>query len=382
MKDFTFYNPTRMEFGKDKENNMGQYVSEYGLKKVLVVYGSERVKKNGLFGRVTTSLKEKGIEFVEIGGVVSNPLLSKVYEAIELAKKENVDGIIAVGGGSVLDSVKAISAGAKYDGDVWDFFIGKAAVQAALPLFSVLTLAATGSEMNCGAVVTNDETKEKFALFGLPLYPTIAVINPELMATVSDEYLAYSAVDIIAHCLDTYLTATTIPTINLALYENIMKRVMETTDTLLADPSDYDARAEFAWASTMALNGVTWVGNEGATFDSHMIGHALSALHNVPHGASLSLALPAWMQWEKERNMERFQRFAKEMFSTDNVDDAIDQLEAWFKKINSPTTLSEMDIPADAIPAIAENAYGNAQAWGMTNKYKLQDIQNILESAK
>lgn len=196
MKEFTFFNPTRIEFGNGKENNIGQYIDEYGCKTVLVVYGSERIKRNGLFDKVTNSLKESKIEFVEIGGVVSNPLLSKVNEAIAVAKEKKVDAVLGIGGGSVLDSVKAIAAGTRYDGDVWDFYAGKADVQDALPLFAIMTLAATGSEMNPFSVVTNDDTKEKPALHSPFLFPKISVISPELMASVPDNYLAYSAVDI------------------------------------------------------------------------------------------------------------------------------------------------------------------------------------------
>lgn len=197
MKAFTYYNPTRIEFGAGKEKNIGQYIVEYGIKKVLIVYGSERIRQTGLFDTVAESLTQNGISFEALGGVQSNPVLTKVYEGIAIAKAKNVDAVLAVGGGSVLDSSKAIAAGAKYDGDVWDFFIGKAIPGKALKIFDIMTLAATGSEMNNYAVVTNEKTRQKLSLAGPTTYPTVSVINPELQATVTNDYLAYSASDIL-----------------------------------------------------------------------------------------------------------------------------------------------------------------------------------------
>lgn len=381
MKEFTFFNPTRIEFGKRKEKNIGQYIKEFGLKKVLVVYGSERIKKNGLFDRVACSLKENQIDFIEIGGVVSNPLLSKVYEAINLAKEHQVDCVLAVGGGSVLDSVKTIAAGAKYDGDVWDFYIGKAVIQDSLPLFSIMTLAATGSEMNQCAVVTNDKTKEKPVIMSPLIFPKVSVVNPELMATVTKDYLAYSAVDVFAHCLDLYFTATHLPNFNKALLESILRTVMTTTETLLENPEDYNARAEFAWASSIALCGLTFTGAEGNSYDTHMIEHAMSALFNVAHGAGLAVVLPAWMKWHNKKNPAQYERFAKEIFGVEGILEGISQLETWFRKIGVPVKLAEVKIPREAISDIADNAYGFATMLGINELYPKETIVEILELA-
>lgn len=379
MRDFTFFNPTRIEFGKDKENNIGDYVTEYGIDSVLILYGSERIVRNGLMGRVTSSLEKKNITFETFGGVVSNPLLSHVYKAINFAKEKNLKAIIAVGGGSVLDSAKAIAAGAKYDGDVWDFFINKAAVKESLPVFSIMTLAATGSEMNAYGVVTNDDTKEKFALTAPSLFPKVSVINPTLMATVTPDYLAYSAVDIFAHCLDLYFSAEYLPEFSANLIENILQTVMRTTDTLLKEPDHYDARGEFAWASTMALNGNTFVGAEGQNFPNHMVEHAMSALYNVAHGAGLAVVLPAWMTWFKDQRPQRFERFAQKMFNTNDVNEGIQKLASWFSQIGAPITLQEAQIPVDAIDALADNAFGLAKAWGLDALYSREDIVDILK---
>ena len=185
MENFSFYNPTKIEFGKDKEKNIGKYLSAYNIKKVLLVYGSQRVKKDGLFDSVTNSLKENSIEFIEFGGVISNPILGTIQDAIKIAKKENIEAVLSVGGGSVLDSSKTIAVGTLYDGDVWDFFVGKKVIEDALPIFDIITLAATGSEMNGYAVVTNEKTKQKLSIWSSCIYPKVSVINPELQKSVS-----------------------------------------------------------------------------------------------------------------------------------------------------------------------------------------------------
>lgn len=379
MENFSFCNPTQIEFGKEKEKNIGEYISLAGVKKVLLCFGSDRIKKDGLFEIVTKSLIEKGIQFVEFGGIVSNPLLSKVYEGVILAKENNVDAILSVGGGSVLDSSKAIAAGALYEGDVWDFFIGKNTPTDALPIFDILTMAATGSEMNCGGVVTNDNTLEKFAIQSPLLYPKVSVINPELMHTVSKDYLVYSASDIIAHCIEGYFTANVQPTFINRQIEAIIKTVMETTEILITNPKDYDARAQFAWAATNALNGLTYVGTSGFSYPNHMIEHTLSALHNVAHGAGLSVVMPAWMKWYCNKNEKQFTRFAKEIFGLNTAKEGIDALEAWFNKVGTPTKLSQFNITK--LDAIIENALGNAAYFGVKEIYTKEVLTEILESA-
>ena len=381
MRDFTFYNPTRIEFGKGKEGNIGQYVKEFGVTSVLILYGSDRIKKDGLFDRVTASLERQSIGFEAVGGVISNPVISLVRDAVKIVKENNLQGIVAVGGGSVLDSAKAITAGAKYEGDVWDFFIGKAVVEKAIPVFSIMTLAATGSEMNPYGVVTNEETKQKYAIGSPLLFPKVSVINPELQATVTPDYLAYSAVEIFAHCLDLYFSAKFFPDYNAALVENLLEVVMRTTEVLLKNPDDYDARSEFAWAATMALNGNTFTGVEGNTYDTHMIEHAMGALYNVPHGAGLAVVLPAWMTSIKNEMPERFERFARKMFGSDDADAGIARLTEWFSSIGAPVTFAQANLSVDDVDPIAENAFGNAKLWGMDQMYPKERIAEILKLA-
>jgi len=382
MRNFSYHNPTRIEFGTWKEESIGQYISGYGVTKVLIVYGSERIKQTGLFDKVIKSLTDNGISFESLGGVQSNPLLSKVYEGIELAKATGVEAVLAVGGGSVLDSSKSIAAGAVYEGDVWDFFTYKAVPNNALKIFDIMTLAATGSEMNNYAVVTKDETKEKFSLAGAATYPTVSVINPELQATVGNDYLAYSASDIFAHSLDMYLSATYLPEYMAGYVENILKTVMRTTEILLKDAANYEARAEFAWAATQALNFTTFCGVENNRFDTHFLEHTLSAEYNIAHGAGLSIIMPAWMQWQKEFLPQRFEQFAKNMFNVEDADAGIQALRNWYSKIGAPVTLKEGNIPEKDIPMLVDKLSVVAGIWGAEALYTKEMITTVLENAR
>lgn len=381
MVDFIYHNPAKIVFGKNKESFIGAEVKPFGVKKVLLCYGSERIKSDGLYKKVTDSLSKEGIAWVELGGIVSNPKLSKVKEGIALAQQQSIDGILAVGGGSVLDSAKTIAVGALVKNDVWDFFIGKATIEKALPVFAVMTLAATGSEMNGFAVVSNDETKQKYSIQSAHIYPKVSVLNPELTKSVPNDYLAYSAVDIIAHVIEGYFTANTQPHFQSRMVEGIVKTVMESTEILLQNPEDYNARAEFMWAATQALNGSTTAGTNPSGFPNHMIEHSLSALFNIAHGAGLAIVIPAWMQWYKNQNHTQFERFSKEIFGLNSVDEGILALKNWFAKIGAPVSLEEASIRKDEIANIANNAAQTAVLWGMGDIYTQYAIEDILHNA-
>jgi NADP-dependent alcohol dehydrogenase len=374
MENFSFCNPTQIEFGRDKEKNIGKYISQNGVKKVLLVYGSKRVIEDGLFDVVIKSLKENGVDFIAFGGVVSNPILGTIKNAIKIAKDEKVDGVLSLGGGSVLDSSKAIAVGTLYDSDVWDFFLGKEQIKKALPIFDIITLAATGSEMNGYAVVTNEKTKQKFSIWSPLVYPKVSVINPELQKSVSKEYLVYSATDIIAHTIEGYFTAKIQPKYMSRQVENIIKTVIETTEILIKNPDDYNARGEFAWAATNALNGTTTVGTAGFSFPNHLIEHALSALYNVPHGAGLSVVIPAWAKWYYKENEAQFIRFAKEIFGKNTALEGIEALESWFNKIGTPTRLNQFGLDKSNISDIIENL-------SYQNDIGKDDLENILINA-
>lgn len=381
MENFTYYNPTRIEFGRGAEHNIGKHIKKDGIKKVLLCYGSERIKSDGLFDAVKKSLDENSISFVEAGGVVSNPLISKVRSSITIARENKVEAILSVGGGSVLDSSKAVAAGFYYDGDVWDLFTRKGEITNALSIYDIITLAATGSEMNSGAVVTNDETKEKFFIDAVSIFPKVSAVNPVLMQSVPTNYLVYSATDIIAHSIEGYFTASIQPNLQSRIVEAIINTVKETTAILLSNPDDYDARAEFAWASTLALNGVTTSGTGGAQSPNHMIEHSLSAIFNVPHGAGLSVVIPAWMKWYNKQNTKQFERFADKIFGLSTADEGIAELEKWFNKIGTPTRLSQLNITKDDIPTIVDNVLKNAKLFGMDDVYTKDVIKTILELA-
>lgn len=374
MENFSFCNPTQIEFGKDKEKNIGKYISQNGVKKVLLVYGSKRVIEDGLFDIVAKSLKENGVDFIAFGGVVSNPILGTIQNAIKIAKDEQVDGVLSLGGGSVLDSSKAIAVGTLYDSDVWDFFLGKEQIKKALPIFDIITLAATGSEMNGYAIVTNEKTKQKFSIWSPLVYPKVSVINPELQKSVSKEYLVYSATDVIAHTIEGYFTAKVQPKYMSRQVENIIKTVMETTDILIKNPDDDSARGEFAWAATNALNGTTTVGTSGFSFPNHLIEHALSALYNVPHGAGLSVVIPAWAKWYYKQNEAQFIRFAKEIFGKNTALEGIEALESWFNKIGTPTRLNQFGLDKSNISDIIENL-------SYQNDIEKDDLEKILSNA-
>ena len=374
MENFSFCNPTQIEFGRDKEKNIGKYISQNGVKKVLLVYGSKRVIEDGLFDVVEGSLKENNIEFTAFGGVVSNPILGTIQNAIKIAKDEQIDGILSLGGGSVLDSSKAIAVGTLYDSDVWDFFLGKEQIKKALPIFDIITLAATGSEMNGYAVVTNEKTKQKFSIWSPLIYPKVSVINPELQKSVSKEYLVYSATDIIAHCIEGYFTAKVQPKYMSRQVENIIKTVIETTEILIKNPDDYSTRGEFAWAATNALNGTTTVGTAGFSFPNHLIEHSLSALYNVPHGAGLSVVIPAWAKWYYKENEAQFIRFAKEIFGKNTALEGIEALESWFNKIGTPTRLNQFGLDKSNISDIIENL-------SFQDEITKKDLELILNNA-
>jgi len=381
MENFTYFTPTTIEFGSDKEQLIGQYLDGHNIKKVLLCYGSERIKRDGLFHIVSKSLAEKGIELVEFGGIASNPIISKVREAITIVRKNGVDAILSVGGGSVLDSSKAIAAGCKYEGDVWDLFIGKAAIQSALPVFAILTLAATGSEMNNIAVVTNEETREKLFIASPDSFPKVSILNPSLMQGVPRDYLVYSASDVISHVIEPYFTATVQPKLLSRLSEALINTVIETTETLLANPSDLLARGEFAWAATQAQNGLIFTGSSGFSYPNHAIEHALSALFNVPHGAGLSVIMPAWMKWFHDRNNTQFERFARNVFGVSTAEQGIAALEAWFEKIGTPTRLAQLGIKENDLPMVTENVLGNVRIFGLADLYTREVVENILKKA-
>lgn len=381
MRDFNYKVPTEIIFGKDKENEIGKVLKRDQVKKVLFVYGTSSIKNTGLYDKVIKNLNESSIEYVEYSGIKSNPRLSEVNNAKDLGIKENVEAVLAVGGGSVMDSGKAIAAAISHNCNAWDFYTGTT-IKNALPIYNIVTLAATASEMNTGFVITNEDTQEKLGMGGPACYPKVSIMNPALTATVPANYTAFSAVDIIAHTIEGYLTCSYVTNLINRFKESIVKTVIETTENILVNPDDYDARAEFMWAATVALNGSTSLGMDGVSFPNHMIEHGLSAVTDIPHGAGLSIIIPAWMKWYKDNNPGQFQRFAKEIFKKDTVDEGIDALEKWFESIGAPIRLSDYNIEGDQFDLIAEKAFKQATMWGIQTDYTKEKILEILKLAK
>ena len=383
MKNFVFHNPTKIIFGKDTIPSIGSETAALG-KKALMIFGRGSIMKNGIYGLVTKSLQDAGLTVIEHGGVRSNPVLSHVQQGIALAKEHKIDVIVAVGGGSVIDSAKAIAAGALVEHDVWKFFIGKKSIKEALPLTSVLTLAASGSEMNSGMVVTNEQTNQKFGFGNKLLHPRVSILDPTATFSVPPDYSAYGAVDAIAHVLEYYFT-TREPYTPVQDYfmEGLVISCMDSCDRVLQNLNDYDARADLMWAATLALNGLTGAGLGKVGFPMHMIEHSLSALYNVAHGAGLSVVIPGWMVYQAQQTPEKFAQFAERVFgissgSTEEKSTAgIQALRSWFEKAKSPTSLTSLRISKRDIPVIAENAVALAKVWGM-KEYTAKKIEEIL----
>lgn len=386
MKNFVFHNATKLIFGEGTISKIGEEIKKEGIKKVLIHYGGGSIKKNGVYEQVINSLKENNIEWVEVSGVKPNPRLSKVYEGIKVAKDNNVEGILAVGGGSVIDSAKAIAGGYYYDGDIWDAYSGKYAISKALPLFTVLTLSATGSEMNGNSVITKEETKQKWSTSSKALYPKVSIIDPTVQYTLPTNQTVNGAVDAISHVMEFYFDGTSGNEIQSQLAEGIIRTVINSTEILLENPKDYDARSNLAWSATLALNGLLGAGSSGGDWASHALEHSVSALFDIAHGAGLAIIFPAWLEYVKNENIDRFDRFAKEIFSIDTGNPGIDAnlgiqaLKEWYKKIGQPISLKEIGAKEEDIERLVENAV-QMSPMGKLKKLEEKDIREIYKIA-
>ncbi|MGB9667598.1 MAG: iron-containing alcohol dehydrogenase [Thermosulfidibacteraceae bacterium] len=377
MLNFVYFNPTKVYFGKNILDKLPKELSKYG-KKVLFVYGQSSIKRIGLYDRIIDLLKD--FEIIEHGGVKPNPVLTHTREGIKKAKEHKVDVILAVGGGSVIDEAKAIAIGALSDRDVWDYFEGKAIVEKALPIITVLTMVGTGSEMNSGFVITNEEKKAKFGFRAEPVFPKVSFLDPTLTFTIPPDQTAYGAVDAFTHVSEVYWNKTN-PDVDITngIMESIMKSIVKWSKVAVLEPGNYRARAELMWCSSLALSGITWCGVGGLSLPAHMIEHSLSALYDIAHGAGLAIVTPGWMKYMKEKRKTTLLQFAKNVFSKDSVDEGILAFENWLKEIGCPTRLSEVNIPEKDIPEIAKNAYELAKVWNMAEEYPVETIEEILK---
>lgn len=332
MINFTFYSPTEFVFGKNTDAQVGQLAKKYSANRVLVIYGGGSAVKSGLLQRVLTSLEAEGIAHVELGGIQPNPTDDKVREGIALARQENTDFILAVGGGSVIDTAKTIACGVKYDGDFWDFFIGKAPVQAALPLGVVLTIPAAGSEGSGNAVITNTTTQQKLGIkHPMILRPKFSVMNPELTMTLPAWQTASGICDMMVHILERYFTNTPNTEVGDRMCEGVLMACINEGRKVMKNPQDYDARANIMWCGMVAHNGTCGVGCE-EDWNGHQMEHEISALYNVTHGAGLAVVTPAYMTYMAEHNPKRMVQFAERVFGVTEDDIDPTALEFYDKK--------------------------------------------------
>ncbi len=359
MENFEFYSPTRIIFGRGTEEKAGELAREYG-KKVLLHYGGGSIKKYGLYDRVVQSLREAGVDFMELGGVEPNPRLGLVQEGIRICRENNIDFILAVGGGSVIDSAKAISLGVPYQGDVWDFFMGKALPEKNLPVGVVLTIPAAGSEASNSVVITKEEGLLKRSCNNDINRPVFAIMNPEISFTLPPYQTASGIVDMMAHIMERYFTHQTDVGLTDGLCESLLKAIIKNALIVMEEPENYNVRAELMWAGTLAHNGIVGTGRIG-DWASHAIEHELSALYDVAHGAGLAVVFPAWMLYVYKHNINRFAQFAVNVFNVDydyaspekTALEGIRQLKKFFQRIGMPTSLKELNIPTDSLEEMA-----------------------------
>ncbi len=362
MIDFTFNNTTKIVFGKDTELQVGELAAPYG-KKVLLHYGGGSIKKTGLYDRVVTALKASGFEVFELPGVKPNPRLSLVREGIRICREEGIDLILAVGGGSVIDSAKGIGVGVPYDGDVWDFYDGTGSPEASLPVATILTIPAAGSESSHGSVVTNEEGWLKRPCNSEKNYPVFSILNPELAFTLPQNQIANGTADILAHMIERYFTNVRHVDLTDRLLEGAMQNLIQHAPRVLASPQDYDAWAEVMWTGTVAHNNFLDTGRIG-DWGSHDIEHELSGIFDIAHGAGLAIIIPAWMKFVYTHDVNRFAQFAVRVFSVPmdfqepekTALEGIARLERHFRRMGMATRLSEVDITPASFEEMAVKA--------------------------
>ncbi|MDP4182831.1 MAG: iron-containing alcohol dehydrogenase [Bacillota bacterium] len=386
MENFTFYSPTYFAFGKDQENNTGKYVRRFGGNKVLIHYGGGSVVRSGLLDRVKNSLKEEGVGFVELGGVKPNPRSGLVYEGIDLCRKEKVDFVLAVGGGSAIDSAKAIAAGAVYDGDFWDYYQGKV-ITKALPIGTILTISAAGSEGSPDSVITNENGMYKRGASGEALRPAFSILNPALTQTLPQFQIACGITDIMAHLFERYFTTTKEVEVTDRMIEALLLTMIKEAPRVIQDPADYQAQANIMWAGMMAHNNSCGVGR-AQDWASHDIEHELSAIYDCAHGAGLAVVFPAWMTYNMKHDINRFAKLAVRVWGCqmdfeqpENTAKAgIAALKRFFISIGMPSNFSELGAKEADIEEMAKKAcYGDGRKGTIGGFVKLNenDVANI-----
>lgn len=366
MNNFIFYSPTEFVFGKESENNVGKLVTKYGATKVLIVYGGGSVVRSGLLSRIKDNLTHSSVSYVELGGVQPNPVDTKVYEGIELCRCEAPDFILAVGGGSVIDTAKAIAAGVPYHGDFWDFYIQKASVKQALNIGVVLTIPAAGSEGSGNSVITKSETQQKLSI-RVPelLRPRFAIMNPELTYTLPPYQTASGIADMMAHIMERYFNNTTDTEVTDRLCEGLLKAIITEAPKVIQNPNDYGSRANIMWSGMIAHNGICGVGCD-EDWASHFMEHEVSAIYNVTHGAGLAVIFPAWMTWMATHHAKKIAQFANRVWDISESNDekdmalqAVAHLKQFFTSIGLPVNFNQLGIPHPNINLLVEKLHNN-----------------------
>ncbi|MCR5798040.1 MAG: iron-containing alcohol dehydrogenase [Eubacterium sp.] len=388
MDNFNFYSPTEFVFGRGRENECGECVKRYGGSKVLVHYGSQSAVKSGLIDRVRKSLAASGIEFVELGGVQPNPRDTLIYKGIEICKKEGVDFILSVGGGSCIDSSKAIAIGTLYDGDFWDFYGTGKPVERALPIGTILTIAAAGSEGSGASVVTKEEGMLKRDVGSDKIRPRFSILNPELTTTLPPYQTACGATDIMAHIFERYFTNTKEVEVTDRLCEGLLLTMIKETPRVMKEPDNYEARANIMWAGTVAHNDIVGVGRS-QDWSSHVIEHELSGLYDCAHGAGLAVVMPAWMEFAYKHDVMRFAQVATRVWGCEMnfADPEVTALEGiacfrrFLKSIGMPINFEELDAKEEDIPILVEKlGLGDGKKPGFVD-LSSADVAEILHIA-
>lgn len=385
MKDFVFCSPTTFVFGRDQEKQTGDYCRRFNKQKVLIHYGGGSVIRSGLLDRIKASLNQAGVNWVELGGVQPNPRASLVYKGIDLGRKEAVDLILAVGGGSAIDSAKAIAAGIPYQGDFWDFYEGKAQVKNPISVATVLTIPAAGSEGSPGSVITKEEGWLKRAVNDETLRPVFSILNPELTFTLPPYQTACGAADIMSHVFERYLTNTTDVEFSDRLCESVLQTMVQDVPRVLANPSDYGPRSNIMWAGMIAHNDIVGTDRE-QDWSSHDIEHELSALYDVAHGAGLAVVFPAFMRYTQKHDVMRYAQLAVRVWGCEmnyehpekTAAEGIDRLVAFYRRIGLPTTFEELGAKAEDIPLMAQKLnLVNGRRLGSFNPLTTADVEAI-----
>ena len=342
MENFTAYNPTRLHFGKDCTNTIGRIVKNYG-KKALLLYGKGSVKKYGYYDKVVPVIRNAGVEIIEYEGIKPNPVVEDVERAAKIGRDAGIEVIVALGGGSVIDSAKIIALCIATGSPAWEFMSKKRIPRKSIPIIAVLTLAATGTEMNGAAVIQNHQTGEKIGFVNELNFPKHSFLDPQFTTTVPADYTAYGVVDLIAHALEAYFGKGEASVTDRIVF-SIIKDAMYWAPLLMDDLTNYDLRANIMLDATLALNGLTYYGKKGGDWGVHAIGHQLSFLYDTPHGATLSIAYPAWLKLHKKRVPERIRKLGLGLFDTDDLDETIEKLSQFFARIKSPVHLSDIHL--------------------------------------